>query len=219
MSPGAGELFGVRWTSWVDQKAEVAVESWRGDEDLLAHTASGQPLPVGQLADPEVLRPCGRGHAAGHTARRSAAAGAGDDQPRGGLLLRDHAGAGRFVAGDQRRRLLRPGPARAGRGAAALGNTRQLTAGETPPDDPTAWKRVAGAEEALSTDYPVSPRDLPGRRAAAGGQPRRRRSVGAGAGRPPRGRPVRGLDFARVDDKAGSLGSLIQEIWRLFWSP
>ena len=26
----------------------------------------------------------------------------------------------------------------------------------------------------------------------------------------------KGLDFARVDDRAGSSGSLIQEIWRLF---
>ena len=26
----------------------------------------------------------------------------------------------------------------------------------------------------------------------------------------------RGLDYARVDDKAGSISSLIQEIWRLF---
>ncbi len=26
----------------------------------------------------------------------------------------------------------------------------------------------------------------------------------------------RGLDFARVDDRAGSIRSLIQEIWRLF---
>ncbi len=26
----------------------------------------------------------------------------------------------------------------------------------------------------------------------------------------------KGLDYARVDDKAGSIGSLIQEIWRLF---
>ena len=59
-------------------------------------------------------------------------------------------------------------------GAAALGNTRQLTAGDPPADDPTAWKRVAGAREALSTDYRVSPRHLSGRRAAAGGQSRRR---------------------------------------------
>jgi hypothetical protein len=26
----------------------------------------------------------------------------------------------------------------------------------------------------------------------------------------------RGLDFARVDDRAGNINSLIQEIWRLF---
>ena len=26
----------------------------------------------------------------------------------------------------------------------------------------------------------------------------------------------RGLDFARVDDRAGNLASLIQEIWRMF---
>ncbi len=26
----------------------------------------------------------------------------------------------------------------------------------------------------------------------------------------------RGLDFDRVDDRAGSIGSLIQEIWRMF---
>ena len=26
----------------------------------------------------------------------------------------------------------------------------------------------------------------------------------------------KGLDYARVDDQAGSIGSLIQEIWRLF---
>ncbi len=26
----------------------------------------------------------------------------------------------------------------------------------------------------------------------------------------------KGLDFSRVDDQAGSLGSLIQEVWRLF---
>ena len=168
---------------------------WRAGaaiEDLLAHTASGQPLPVGQL---QIRKYCGL---------------AGEVTPlatlRGGapLLARvtTSRGAAYFCA-------TTPAPAdsslatngvvfyvlvqraMAG-GAAALGNTRQLTAGETPPDDPTAWKRVAGAQEALSTDYPVSPRHLPGWRAAAGGQPRRRRSVGAGAGGPPRGRPVQG---------------------------
>ncbi len=101
-------------------------------------------------------------------------------------------------------------------GAAALGSTRQLTAGEPPRDDPTTWKRVAGAEEALSTDFRFH------RGIYAAGE--RLLAVNRAAGEA--SAPVladarvaelfRGLDFARVDDKAGSLGSLIQEIWRLF---
>ena len=54
--PGPAELLGVRWTSWAELKAEAPVESWRGDQDLLAHTASGAPLPVGQL---QVRKACG----------------------------------------------------------------------------------------------------------------------------------------------------------------
>ena len=214
--PGAGEMFGIKWTSWVDQKAEAPVESWRGDQDLLAHTASGQPLPVGQL---QIRKYCGL---------------AGEVTPlatlRGGapLLARvatSH-GAAYFCA-------TTPAPAdsslatngvvfyvlvqraMAG-GAAALGNTRQLIAGESPPDDPTAWQRVAGAQEALSTDFPfhrgiylVGEKLLAVNRAAAeAAAPVLADGRVAGL--------FKGLDYARVDDKAGSIGSLIQEIWRLF---
>ena len=135
--PGAGEMFGIRWTSWVDQKAEVPVESWRGMKIYwpIRPAASRCRRPA---SDQEVLRSRGRGHAAGHVTGWGTACGAGDDQSRGSLLLRHHAGAGRFDAGDQRRRLLRFGSASDGGGAAALGNTRQLIAGEAPPDDPTA---------------------------------------------------------------------------------
>ena len=101
-------------------------------------------------------------------------------------------------------------------GAAALGNTRQLTAGDEPADNPTLWKRVAGASEAISTDYAFH------RGVYQDGE--RLLAVNRASGEA--SAPVladqrvadlfRGLDFARVDDKAGSLGSLIQEIWRLF---
>ena len=213
---GAGELFGIQWKSWVDQKAEAPLESWRGDQDLLAHTASGQPLPVGQL---QIRKYCGL---------------AGEVTPlatlRGGapLLARvttSH-GAAYFCA-------TTPAPtdsslatngvvfyvlvqrAMAG-GAAALGNTRQLTAGETPPDDPTAWKRVAGAAEALSTDFPFHRGIyLDGEKLLAVN-----RAAGEASAPVLADRRVadlfKGLDYARVDDKAGSVGSLIQEIWRLF---
>jgi hypothetical protein len=102
-------------------------------------------------------------------------------------------------------------------GAESLGRTRQLVAGELPPgEEPARWKRLAGADDALSTDFSLhqgvyssgdrllalnrSPSEdaasvLPDRRVAD---------------------LFKGLDFARVDDRAGSTGSLIQEIWRLF---
>ena len=47
--PGANRVFGVRWTDWVERRGPRPVETWRGDEDLLAHTLSGAALPVGQL--------------------------------------------------------------------------------------------------------------------------------------------------------------------------
>ena len=81
---------------------------------------------------------------------------------------------------------------------------------------PAAWKRLAGAEAGLSTDYPLhrgiyrsGDRLLAVRRAAAEDlAPVLADDRVAGL--------FRGLDFARVDDQAGNIGSLIQEIWRLF---
>jgi Aerotolerance regulator N-terminal len=214
--PGAGDTFGVRWMAWESPKSETPVESWRGDEDLLAHTASGQPLPVGQL---QIRKYCGL---------------SGEVTPlatlRGGAPLLSRVttsrGAAYFCA-------TTPAPADSSlaangvvfyvliqralaSGAAALGNTRQLTAGDAHADNPTLWKRVAGAREAISTDYAyhrgvyqdgerlLAVNRAPGEASAPVLADRRVADL------------FKGLDFARVDDTAGSLGSLIQEIWRLF---
>ena len=217
-APGSAELYGVRWTSWVDDQSEAAaVESWRGDQDLLAHTLSGMPLPVGQL---QVRKHCG---IAGEVTPLATLGGGGCP-----LLARvtTSRGAAYFcattpAAGDSS--LASSGVVfyvlvqRAlASGAAVLGTTRQLTAGEPPRDDPTTWKKVAGAEEALSTDFSFH------RGVYQAGE--RILAVNRSAGEA--GAPVlgdrrvallfRGLDFARVDDRAGSAGSLIQEIWRVF---
>ena len=138
------------------RRPRLPVESWRGDQDLLAHTAERRSrCRSGSLQVRKYCGLAGEFTPLATLAGRGAAAGAGHDQPRGGLLLRDHAGRRRFVAGDQRRRLLRPGPARTGRAERRSWGTRASSRPAMPPaDDPTAWKRVAGAEEALSTDYP-----------------------------------------------------------------
>ena len=123
------------------------VESWRGDQDLLAHTQSGAALPVGQL---QVRRYCGL---AGEFTPLATLKGGAPllarvaDRPRRRLLLRDHAGRRRFVAGDRRRRPLRPGPAGPGRRGRGPG---QHPAARRPAtragDDPARWKRLAGAD-------------------------------------------------------------------------
>src|SRR5206468_1095992 len=55
-SPTAEEFLGARWKSWVESPQDLPVDGWRGDQDLLAQTQSGAPLPVGQLG---VRRHCG----------------------------------------------------------------------------------------------------------------------------------------------------------------
>jgi hypothetical protein len=89
-------------------------------------------------------------------------------------------------------------------------------AGDPADSDPTEWQRVIAAAEALSTEYPyhrgvytAGERLLAVNRPAAEDQARVLADEKVQE-------LFRGLDFARVDDQAGSLGSLIREIWRLF---
>jgi hypothetical protein len=215
-APGQTQFFGVRWTAWTDQKAETPIDSWRGDQDLLAHTLSGAPLPVGQL---QVRRYSGL---AGELTPLASLSGG---VPLLGRVATDR-GAVYFcattpAAGDSSlatggvvfyvmvQRALASG-------AAALGSTRQLAAGEGVRDDPLSWQRVAGGDEAISTDFPYH-RGVyqAGERLLAVNRPaaEEKREVLADARV---AELFRGLDFARVDDRAGNLASLIQEIWRLF---
>ncbi len=215
-SPGPEEFQGVHWTTWVAPPQGATVQGWRGDQDLLAQTQSGGPLPVGQL---QVRRYCGL---------------AGDlvvlASLRGGETLLGRvpatAGGAYFCAttpavGDSSlasggvvlyvlvQRAL-------AEGAKVLGNTRELTAGNLAGEDPSGWKRVTGNDEGLSTDYPFhcgvyrsGERLLAVRRVRAedlAGVVSDSRLAGL----------VRGLDWTRIDDRAGSVSGLIQEIWRVF---
>ncbi len=47
--PGSEEVFGVRWQAWQALDEDSPVDSWRGDQDLLANARSGTSLPVGRL--------------------------------------------------------------------------------------------------------------------------------------------------------------------------
>jgi hypothetical protein len=216
-SPGGGEFLGARWGAWAGGTEGVPVEAWRGDQDLLANTQSGAALPVGQL---EIRKFCGlsgdlttlasvRGGSP-LLARAATNAGgayfcattpaAGDSSlATGGVVL--YALVQRALAA----------------GAESLEGTRQFSAGEpTGPDDPGRWKRLAGDEQAISTDFSIhrGVYTAPGGRLIAVNRPAAEDAAPVLADDRVAGL-FRGLDFARVDDREGNLGSLIQEVWRL----
>jgi hypothetical protein len=211
-----GELFGLRWEPWIEEADELPVENWRGDQDLLSRTNSGAALPVGQL---QIKRHCGL--AGESTVLASLRGGkpllARASTPRGGayFLATTPAAADSSLAANGVVLYVLVQRALAA-GAAVLGNTRQLVAGETPDDDPATWQRLSGDERAVSIEYPFH-RGVyaAGERLLAVNRPPAEDQQQVLADHRLR-ELFRGLDFARVDDEAGSLGSLIQEIWRLF---
>jgi hypothetical protein len=215
-TPGGGELFGLRWTSWQEQKGDTPVEIWRGDQDLLAHTQSGAGLPVGQL---QVRRFCGVSGelTALATLKGGAPLLARATTDTGGAYFCATTPAGGASSLAENGVVLYVMIQRAmAAGALALGSTRQLDAGEPVRDDPAAWKRIAGGDEAISTEYSAH-RGVydTGAKLLAVNRPAAEDS--AAVLTDARVSDLfRGLDFARVDDRAGSIGSLIQEIWRLF---
>ena len=217
-NPGDARFLGVGWTSWSgDARGDaIGTENWRGDQDVLAHTQSGAPLPLGTL---QIRRWCGM---------------AGEFTPlaslRGGAPLLARAASNRggayFCA-------TTPAPGDSSlasdgvvlyvlvqralaSGSAVLGSTRTIVAGEPPGDLPTRWERLAGDSQAISTEYPIQS----GVYSAGGKLLAVNRAAAEDSARVLADRRVaelfRGLDFARVDDNAGSMGSLVREVWRLF---
>jgi hypothetical protein len=215
-SPGAATFLGVGWTKWSERAEDVAVENWRGDQDLLAQTQNGSPLPVGQV---QVRRFCGisgefttlaslRGGApllarvptdsGGVYFCTTTPAPADSSLASGGVVL--YVMIQRALA----------------QGAKGMGNTRELLAGEPAGEDPSTWRPVAGAGTGLSSEYPLH-RGIyrAGDRLLAVSRPPAEDLAPVLADDRVAGL-FRGLDYSRVDDRAGSLAGLIQEIWRIF---
>src|SRR5262249_46769173 len=101
-------------------------------------------------------------------------------------------------------------------GAAALGQTRQLVAGDAAAEQPTTWRQLAGPPDPTSTEYvhhagvyAAGEKLLAVNRSPAEDQ-------AAVLADDRVAELFRGLNFVRVDDRAGSLVGLIQEIWRPF---
>lgn len=218
-SPSSDEFAGVKWQTWTESPDGIPVETWRGDQDLLAHTQSGAALPVGQL---EIRKFCGI------TGEQTPLASLKGGAP---LLSRVTSNRGGVYFCSTTPALGDSSLATNGvvlyvmiqralaSGAAVLGNTRQVVAGDPSGfagENPATWQKLAGSNDSLSTDfafhagvYSTGEKLFAVNRSPAEDH----------APVLPNGRDAelfKGLDFARVDDQAGNITSLIQEIWRLF---
>lgn len=214
-APTDDEFAGLRWKDWQERPDGLPISTWMGDQDLLAHSKSGTALPVGQL---EVTRFCevqgestplaalqdGATLLARSTSQRNAAFCATTTQGKDSSLARD--GVVLYV---MIQRALAAG-------ASVLGNTRQLVAGEVPLTSTGDWQRLGGNPDVLSTAYAVEAGVYQAGEkllAVNRSEAEDRVAVVTDARLAPL---FQGLDFDRVDDRAGSRSSLIEEIWRLF---
>jgi hypothetical protein len=214
-APGTQEMYGVHWTSWIAPPEPIRVESWRGDQDLLARTQSGAALPVGELT---VRRYCGLEGEFTPLAKLYGGAPllARVTTDRGGVYFCSTTtstadaslgvdGVALYVA--IQRALVA--------GAAELANARQLAAGDAFPDSMGNWQQLAGSENTLSTEYPyhAGVYAAGGRRLAVNRDEAEDRPTVLGD---PRVTELfHGLDFDRVDDQAGNMRSLAREVWRV----
>jgi hypothetical protein len=212
--PDRSEIFGQQWDAWSDEPANV--ETWRSDADLLARTQSGAALPVGDL---EIHRRCAlHGELTNLAMLRDATPLLGRvPTDRGGVYfwtttpaLRDSTLAtnGVVLYAFIQRALAA--------GSAALGSTRSLDAGKVGSEDSSAWQRLLGGAEGLSTEatchagvYAAGERMLAVNRPLAEDDVRIVPDATVTE-------LFRGLDFTRVDDRPGNASSLIEEIWRAF---
>ena len=218
-NPTAAAFDGLAWQAWVEHSPPLRPNSWRADEGLLAATLTGEALPVGELA---IRRSCGIGGAGTPLAVLP------DGRP---LLVRAARARGgvSFLAttpADRDSDLAANGVVlyalvqRAiDTGLAAVGAARQADAGPTAlggtPLEQSAWRQIAGPP-AVSTEagfhagvYAAAGRLVAVNRPAA-------EDAAAVANDAQIDTLFQGLSFNRFQQQAGGLGSIIEEIWRLF---
>ena len=214
--PSGRELFGMKWTQWSEDAAEVG--TWRTDSGLLRNTQDGNALPVGRA---KVYRHC-----------RMEGEGTPLAQLESGrpLLMQSHLrrGGAWFLATlpqATHSSLARDGISfyvilhRAiASGAAGLGDARQHDAGPGALGEYQRWSALdAEADATLSTQS-----------LHAGAFAQQDGSLLAALNRPageddPQvlgdddiAALLEGIQYKRIDDNAGSLRPLTFEIWKTF---
>lgn len=209
---------GVAWSEWVPPSdARVMVENWRGDADLLAATASGAGLPVGQLE----IGGYARLRTEAEVSRLATLSGGAPlllriPSSRGGVYFCTVSPAPRYSSLAEAGIVLYVIVQRAiERGQQALGNATQRVAGEAQADS-SEWRQLAGSADGLSVNfnmlagiYQSGDRLFAINRPVTEDQAERLSDERVES-------LFSGLPFSQVDDRAGSLSGIVREIWRLF---
>jgi hypothetical protein len=214
-APGNTKIFDTGWSKWETPPEPIRVEKWRGDEDLWARTQSGAALPVGGLT---VRRYCGL------SGKFAPIASLYGGAPLLARVTTDHGGVYFFATttstndsslGTNGVALYVAIQRALAAGAAQLSNARQLVAGQPFPPSKEPWRKLAGSNDALSTEYPSHAGVYAAGKATVAvnrSEAEDRTSVLSDSRI---AELFRGLDFDRVDDRAGNMKSLAREIWRM----
>jgi len=227
-SPTTTAFNGVAWQAWAEHSPPLRPASWRADEGLLAATLTGAALPVGDL---EIRRTCGI------AGEGTPLASLPDGRPllvraasdRGGVYFltttpalgdSDLAANGVVLYAVVQRAI--------DAGLAAVGNARQADAGENvlgttaarqrgQPGEASreSWRQIAGpASASTEAGFHAGVYESQGRLLAVN-----RPAVEDAAqvvADPQVESLFQGLVFNRFQQKAGGLGSIVEEVWRLF---
>jgi len=218
--PDDTELFGTHWGQWQEPQDgdHFAVSRWRLDADLLGNTLSGTPLPVGQLA---TYRSC---EVLNEQATILAQLEKGPP-----LLLRANTDQGaawfcstlpttdcsNFVSnGITFYVMIQRAVAR---GAAALGEARQYDCGTLKSSVAEAWTPLdEGSENVLLSQRTLNNGLYETPEAAFALNRPLTEDVVEVLSDGTLEQVLNGLNYARIDDKAGSSMALASEIWRTF---
>ena len=215
-NPSGDDFLGIRWNEWVSSNDNIPLETWRSDGDLLSRTLNGTALPVGQL---EIHQYCGLSgeHTPLAILKGGATLLARVPTKRGGVYFWATTPAPRDSSLATGGVVLYAFVQRAiSAGAVVLGKSRQLDAGDSQGETPSTWNPITEGDQGISTEamyhrgvYGASDRLLAVNRPVNEDDARVLNETRLAE-------LFRGLNFVRVDDQAGSLSSLIQEIWRVF---
>jgi hypothetical protein len=219
---------GIAWQTWEEHSPPLRPASWRADEGLLAATRTGAALPVGDL---EIRRTCGIAGEGTPLAMlpdgRPLLVRAASD--RGGVSFlattsatgdSDLAANGVVLYAVVQRAI--------DAGLAAVGNARQVDAGENLLGTAAVGQRnrpnAVGRDEWRQIAGPPASSTEAGFHAGVYASQRRllavNRPTAEDAAEVVADRQIetlfQGLAFNRYEQKAGGLGSIVQEVWRLF---